>query len=408
MASVNDDLDIRAALADLTEDQPPARPGRLAAIRRRARIQRRRRIVASAVAAVAAVAVAVSLAALPRAAGQPPLARHVPRWALPWPDHRNGSVPKSVLDRAVLAWLYQYQMGLRDDGGNRTFPAAGSSDRRVAELAGTYPIVWYVGQTIDHGSEVVVTFEADPPTGPQLVVGQAAAAAVMHNQPAWSNRGGSPWNLLVGKAPNPRKPPVAIGQYVTVPAPVAATNWVVLLTAPDVRSVHWFEATTSGVRRPSVRTQDGLVVADAGRLTSQVELTGLSTGRGFVSLRDVPIGIPGQRGAAVPDLASPPAPTVPGSLTFVAGWAAQGDQQDEDSSFAPGRGQYAFLATCYGPQRLRLTVNGHAVGTISCDGQQQQQLRVPRSALHGHGIMFGIDTSELTSWQVDFVHVQRP
>jgi hypothetical protein len=394
-------------MADLTEDQPPVPPWRWPAIRRRAATRRRRRIAAGAVAAVAAAAVAVSLATLPRAGGQPPLARHVPGWALPWPDHRNGTVPKSVLDRAVLAWLYQYPMGLPDNGGSGTFPAAGSSARRVAELAGTYPVVWYVGQTIDHGSEVVVTFEADLPTGPQLVVGQAPAASVMHNQPAWSNRGGSPWNLVVSKAPSPRKPPVAIGQYVTPPAAAVGTNWVVLLTAPDVRSVAWFAATASGTRRPTVRTQDGLAVVDAGRLTSQVELTGMSTGRGFVPLRNVPIGIPGKPGATVPDLASPPAISVPGSLASIEGWSAQGDQQDEDSSFALGRGQYAFLAVCYGPQRLRFTVNGHAVGAVRCN-DEQQQLTVPRSALRRHSIMFGIQTSNLTSWQVDFASVRHP
>jgi hypothetical protein len=404
MAPVNDDLDIRAALADLTEDQPPFPPGRLSAVRRRAR-QHRRRVAATTVAAVAAVAVAVSLATLPRAAGPQQLtARHVPGWALPWPDHRNGSVPQSVLDRAVLAWLYQGPMGM-PDAGHGNFPGRGASARRVAQLANTYPVVWYVGQTIDHGAEVVVTFEADGPSGPQLVVGYAQASQVMSDQPAWSGAS-SPWALTATAAPSRHRPPLAIGQYVIPAAGPMGANWVVLLTAPDVREVTWLAATTDGVRRPTVRTVGGLVVAYAGRLTSQVELTGLSTSHGLVPLRNIPIGIPGARGATNPGLTPPPAPTVPASLSYIQGWGGQGPEQDEDASFAPGHGRYAFIAVCYGPKPLRLTVDGHHVGTVSCD-DRQQQIAVPHSALRKHTIMFRFETSNLTAYQIDFGSVRR-
>lgn len=77
-------------------------------------------------------------------------ARQVPRWAPDWPDHRNGSVPQGVLDRAILAWQYS-AMSLPPDGGTGTVPPAGSTARQVARMAAAHRVIWYVGQTVDHG-----------------------------------------------------------------------------------------------------------------------------------------------------------------------------------------------------------------------------------------------------------------
>lgn len=410
MTPASNDLDIRAALADLTDDQPPVPPGRLAAIRRKAGIRRRRQVAATALAALGAVAIATSLAALPRPARSlPPSERNVPGWALPWPDHRNGSVPQPVLDRAVLAWLAEVAGPPR---GSSTVPAPGSSARQVASLVGPHDVVWYVGQTIDAGTEVVVMFEADGPDGAQLVAGQAQASQVMRDQPAWSYAQ-SPWTLTVAAAPDPQRPPLAIGiyagpdsRYVNGPIPLLGRNWVVLLTAPDVRSVTWFAATTSGVRRPTVHSAAGLAVAYAGPLTSQVELTGLSTTHGFMPLRNVAIEVPGAPDSAVPSLALPPPLSVPATRALIAPpYEGQGSAGAQDASFSPGRGRYALLAVCYGAGPLRLEVNGHRIGTIACD-DNQHQLTVPASALGQHGIRLDIDTSNMTVWRLDLVAVR--
>ena len=100
----------------------------------------------------------------------------------------------------------------------RTAAAAPSrpSARRLAPVsrqANAYPVIWYVGQTVDNGRVVEVMFEISGPNGRQLVVGQATASDVMKNQAAWSNAT-SPWALTEVPAPDPAKAPLAIGDYV--------------------------------------------------------------------------------------------------------------------------------------------------------------------------------------------------
>jgi hypothetical protein len=388
MAPVKD-LDIRVALTDLTEDQPPVPPDRLSAIRRKATIRRRRRIAGGAVAALAAVAVAASLATLPRTAGQQPLSanRTVPSWALPWPDHRNGSVSQSVLDQAVAAWLY----GLKG-----MVPPAGSPPQAV-RLADAYPVVWYVGQTIDHGADVVVMFEADGPKGPQLVAGHAPENKVTGARPTWS-----PWTLTVAPAPSPRKPPQVVGLYASSEERFSTlrANWVVVLAAPDVRAVSWFVSTPAGIRRTTIRASAGLAVAYAGRLTSRVDLTGLSTSHGFLRLRDIPIGVPGAGFAAVPALALPPAPRLPAGWVSVYSGGGQGGGGQLWPYFVRVRARYALFAVCYGPQPLRIAVNGRAVGTIACN-DDQHRLPVPASMLRRHGVKVASSTGMLTTFRLE-------
>src|SRR6516165_6993377 len=110
MTPLDDDHAIRAALLDLADGQPPPPHDRFQAVRRRA-IRRRWRQLSGVVTTVAAAAgLIVGLLRLPapqpQVQPQPQAARAVPGWALAWPDHRNGSVPQSVLDLAVLTWLY--------------------------------------------------------------------------------------------------------------------------------------------------------------------------------------------------------------------------------------------------------------------------------------------------------------
>jgi len=78
---------------ELTLGQPQAPPDRYSMIRRRARRQRLTRAAATLGVAAAVAAVAIGIATTsPSPVPPASKARHVPGWALPWPDHRNGSV----------------------------------------------------------------------------------------------------------------------------------------------------------------------------------------------------------------------------------------------------------------------------------------------------------------------------
>ncbi|HSR83513.1 MAG TPA: hypothetical protein VLM11_04960 [Streptosporangiaceae bacterium] len=409
MIPVDDDLAIRAALADLTDEQPPPPHDRFKAVRRRAIRHRRRQAAGAAVIAVGAAALVVGLVRMPALQPNPPTTRTVPGWALTWPDHRNRSVPQSVLDRAVLAWQYT-DPNNSGPPASGTIPAPATSARQVAREAARYPVVWYVGQTIDHGHQVVVMFEVAGPAGHELVVGQATASEVMQNQPAWSDAA-SPWVLTSVPAPNPNRPPKAIGEYAPgEPSAIPGRNpdnWMVVLTAPAVQRLTWQATTTSGQELHSDSTSNGLVVADTGQVTAPVELTAIQTAHGNLLGQPVLVGIPGANAATtsgtgppVPQLAAPPALSEPPSFAMSTGISGQGDGALEDTSFTAGRTREAVFGLCYGPRALVIQINGHTIGTIACDSHTHQ-LTVPAAMLRGHTLNLYGQTSNLTAWRAD-------
>jgi hypothetical protein len=405
MTPVDDDLVIRAALSDLTGGQPPPPDDRLRAVKRRAIRRRRQHLAGAVMAAVAAAGLVVGLPRLHLPQPQPQATRVVPDWALAWPDHRNGSVPQSVLDRAVLAWQYMAPNS-PPDGGNGTVPATGTPAGQVARQAGRYPVVWYVGQTIDHGHQVVVMFEVAGPTGRELVVGQATASQVMQNQSAWSDAV-SPWVLTSVPAPNPDRPPAAVGEYAAgEPSLIQGQNpdnWMVVLMAPYVQRLTWQAATTSGQTLGSDATSNGLVVTDTGQVTAPVQLVRMQTARGNLLGRPVLVAIPGENAALtsgtdpiVPQLAAPPALTEPASFNLSGVLSAQGDEGLNMP--AERRARYAVAGVCYGPQPLVIQINSHTLGTIACDSLTHQ-LSVPAALVHGPTLEFFGHTSNLTSWR---------
>jgi hypothetical protein len=411
MTPLDDDHAIRAALLDLADGQPPPPHDRFQAVRRRA-IRRRWRQLSGVVTTVAAAAgLIVGLLRLPapqpQVQPQPQAARAVPGWALAWPDHRNGSVPQSVLDLAVLTWLYSAPNS-PPDGGKGTVPAPGSSAREVARQAGRYPVVWYVGQTIDHGYRVVVMFEVAGPTGPELVVGQATANQVMQNQPAWSDAI-SPWVLTSVPAPDPDRPPAAIGEYAaqerSLPRGQMPDNLMVVLTAPSVLRVTWRAATTSGPAMRTDSTTNGLVITDTGQVTAPVELTALRTARGNLLAQPVLVGVPGDNaapasggGPTVPYLAAPPAVSEPSTFHLRDGLSGQGTSGVDTITY--GRAPYTVLGVCYGPQPLVIQIDGQTIGTIACDSLTHQ-LSVPPSLAQRHTMEFLAHTSNLTAWRAE-------
>jgi hypothetical protein len=403
---IDDEVAARAAFADLGSGQPPFPAGRFAAVKHRAVMRRRRQLAGGALAVAVAVALAVSLSQLAGGQRPQPPARSVPRWALSWPDHRNGSVPQQVLDRAALAAQYGGQAPALQlpDGGNGTVPARGASASSVSRQANAHPVIWYVGQTVDHGRVVEVMFEMDGPNGPQLVVGQATASEVMWDQPAWSHAS-SPWALTEVSAPNPAKPPPAIGNYVTGRSSGGGgqnpDNWMVLLTAPDVRRVSWYETTTSGPRLLSMPTSAGLAITDTGQVTGNIELTGLTTSHGTTRLDHVRVAV-GNR-VQVPELAAPPALSLPRSFSLVEGFTGQGSSASLDQGFRAGRLRYAVFGICYGPAPVQVEINSHPIGSVTCDSQTHQ-LSVPAADLRGHGHQLGLDFAapDLDASDLDF------
>lgn len=333
-----------------------------------------------------------------------PVARQVPGWALDWPDHRDSSVPRGVLDRAILAWQ-DAPISQPPYSGTGTVPPLGSTARQVARMAAAQHVIWYVGQTIDHGQVVAVMFEVPTPDGSQLVTGWATASDVMSGQPAWS-AAQSPWVFTTVKAPRPGKPALSIGEYVhgTTSRQGFPDNWMVVLTAPGVGRLGWQETTASGNHQVSSATKNGLVIADTGQVTAAVRLTGIWTAAGNVLTGDVPVGVPGA-GPGVPQLAQAQALTPPASFSLADSFTGQGDMTSEDSGFSAAGHQVVVLGLCYGPQPLRIQVNGHVSGTIACDSQQHQ-LDVRAAALHGpdragdYQVMIHVATSNLSSWQV--------
>jgi hypothetical protein len=115
MAQVDDERAVRALLADLTADQPPAPAGRYGAVRRRAAAHRRRQLAGAAavVAVLVAAAIAIPLGVL-RAGPRPPQAkaRHYHMSLLPPSPHAQRDViATGVLGRYHWTAVVQLQRG---------------------------------------------------------------------------------------------------------------------------------------------------------------------------------------------------------------------------------------------------------------------------------------------------------
>lgn len=375
-----DEVRLRQLLDDMTSGQPDAPPDRYLGVRRR--VTRRRwamaggSLVLAAAVAASGIGIGLSVGSLQAASGS----RQVPGWALPWPDLRNGSVPQRVLDRAVIAWRH-------------TDPAAVIPPGRV---------IWYVGQTVASGQDVVVVFEADSPAGPRLVSGVAAASGVMHGQPAWSG-GTSPWVTYSVPAPPPRVRTLAIGVNVrgTIAAPgQQPANTIVELTGPAVHTLVVLTPHPAGEAIAAYSTA-GMLIHDVGQVTDRVQVSAqLSSVSSRVRFRNaVPVGLPGSPASEVPELALPAPLTHLGS--FLAGISGQGNQYDDFKGIHPppaGR----VVARCYGPAPLRVAINGNmrVIGTIPCDGAQHEL------ALRGRQqqtTWLQVLTSDLTSYRVALV-----
>jgi hypothetical protein len=403
--TTDDEFALRSALADLTDGQPPPAVVRIAAVQGRMAVRRRWQLTCGVLAVVVMAGLAAGLTGLAGARPAGPQSRSVPSWALDWPDHRNGSVPQRILYGAVLAWMRKiHAITVAEPRfAQVTSLPAGPVASEVMELAAQYRLTWYVGQTIAHGDDVAVMFEADGPDGPQLVVGHATLPAAW-KYPARMASDVTPWTLHIAPAPNPRQPALTIGENVTwFPGQgQGAVNWIVVLTAPEVREVSWSEPTTSGSSRSVTAASRGLITADTGHPAGQVYLTGLRTARGETTLANVPVGVPG--GAAdIPRLAPPPPLVLPASFTQLGGIDAQGTDLPTYSDFPPTHLPYVVYGICYGPEPVNVAFGGHRLGAIACD-RRTHKLSVPAGIFKPGPRQLApeFSTSDLTSYLVEF------
>jgi hypothetical protein len=389
-----DELAVRELFQDLTADQPPAPPWRYQQVRQRLVRHRWRQAAIWGAAAAVTGAAAAAGAVLPSVPGGGHVRpRPVPAWAMPWPDHRNGSVPQQVLNGAVTAW--------ENLGGIDT------STRLT--VTGLRKVIWYVGQTAAAGQDVIVAFEADTRTGRYLVAGLATASDVMHGQPGWSSSdNSSPWVLWDAPAPA-RRPGLAIGLNIPGPQPAAGMpdNWIMVLAAPNVRTVTWTAPTSSGPRPGGAVTGRGLVIADTGQVTGRVLLTGLISGHrnilGAPRYVAVPgnVAPPGTQNSDVPQLASPPPLSPPPAYGPMESEAGQGTTTNDDESLRDHVFQRrpALFARCYGPEPLRIYLGSRLAGFIPCDNAQHELIlgragrRLP--------VDLAVKTSDLTAWRFD-------
>jgi hypothetical protein len=317
---------------------------------------------------------------------------------LPWPDHRDGSVPQRVLDQAVLAWRHL------------TAHAAGQPG--LAPVSGK--IAWYVGQKAANGHMVAVVFEAQTPSGPRLVAGKAVASEVMNGQPGWSEDS-TPWEFYNVAAPLP-VPRLVLSlnlSGVTRTPNSSPDDWVLVLASPRAWSVSYelyaargvFEArgaTTHLIGGGGALLTDGFGEFDVRQITARVVLTRLLIGSRNVLPAPVPVGIPGSSDSQIPQLEIAGPVTTPARFIMALEVSSQGPSAASAPSHA--RGKLAFVARCFGDAPLRLQLpapsGSSSLGSIPCD-DRSHVLRTAVTIRRGQNIKgLMITTSQLTSYRI--------
>jgi hypothetical protein len=399
MDVVPDEIAVRRLFADLTVGQPDAPAGRHAGIRRRFRRHRITQAAATlaVMATAAVVAAGIVFSARPVAPDTGP--RSLPGWALPWPDHRDGSVPQRVLDNAVLAWRH---LAALDDAST------------ISATRNAVPI-WYVGQTVDHGEVVAVIFEAKGAAGRRLVAGWATASEVMHGHSGRS-RGSDPWVFYDVAAPKPTRGLfVGLNLHGTTAQPGRnPDNWIVVLTDPRVQDVGWTApgpgtttisrqgASSSGSEQVGLaHAIRGLVIVNTGQIAGKAQVTQLEVHPRNLLRTSEPVGVPGSAASQVPQLAQPEAIPARQGFRPISELTGQGRSGTGLSGFG---GRLGLRARCYGRRNLRVTfgtgLRERPLGTIPCDDAVHElstQVRLRPQDPHA-GIT--VHASDLTSYRV--------
>ena len=385
MASTTDEIALRSGLDALTAVQPDAPLDRLAGVRRRHARRRRAQGVTAGTVALLVAAVAVVTTHLPSRGHSSLAHRDLPAWALPWPDHNEGSLPAELRADAERAWLSKTYGTTADP-----FLAA----RRY---------VWYLTAPIAGTANVAVVFEVERDDGEhRLVAGYLSDPT----KPAEADN----WLLYDDAAPDARSATAMASFYLpVVTVGEDAHNLVVLLTGPATPRVRLDLGT--GVARNLSLTQ-GFGTADVGSLTSQVVVTLIGKHGG--GQRAGLVGLPGQAESQAPVLAHPaPLVGVPQNA-ILEEQAGQGPELDVNGSPTVDHGRTVIYARCYGGSSITVTIDSQdrAAVTIPCDNRQHQvdgpALRPGGDAIMADdGAMKGHSTSvtagKLVPWRVAVV-----
>ncbi|MBV9097495.1 MAG: hypothetical protein JO079_05515 [Frankiaceae bacterium] len=406
---------LRSALTDAVVGQPGAPHDRVDAVRRLHTRRRQRQSVALGTAAVVAVAAAALGVVSARTGGTRPDApanRHLPAWALAWPDARDPSIPQRVLDGAVEAWSHMASLE-----------------------TGTTPLalqtIWYRAAKVANGSEIVVVFEvASPEYGNQLVVGSADASQVMDGQPAYKD-GETPWILSLVNAPRPGSH-VLFGLNVHDSNSQSTSsfpdNVSVVMADPRARSVEWHVTGADRLVHRVVSPMDrGFAAIDVGQIRSRVHVDDVRDRHGKVLAGGVDVGVPGAPDSFDAQLTEVPAftdvPNTPNSLGDAAG---QGGTQNESEGIAYPLHGTTIYARCYGGPRIVIGIDSDAPGhrvVIPCDDREHVVNGPPllaHSKLASEGVVdangnfvpnpkgapshaYNVSASKDTAWRVEVV-----
>jgi hypothetical protein len=413
MDVISDETAVRRMFDDLTAGQPDAPADRHGRIKRKVFLHRVTQAIGTFAVIGAATALAVGIGTSAHGVAPNIGPRPAPAWSLPWPDHRNGSVPQRVLNGAVLAWRHQ---AAAHDGT----PLSATANARVT---------WYVGQTVAAGEVVAVVFEADSAAGKRLVAGWAMASAVMHGQPGTSP-GSSVWLLYDVAAPRPSR-----GLFIGLNMPGRARpgrnpdNWIAVLAAPDVRGVGFTVAGPSTTKTNSQGTTSssstelgmapadhGLAVADIGQIGSPVQVTSLNVGNRNTLASPADVGVPGSAASHVPLLAAPGAVRGGQGFARVLEFTGQGVTSSDLTGIS---GRLAVRARCDGPGPLRILLGyGSArdllelapsaartrlrpLGSVACDDRVHELVTSVRlTSVRNRGMMI-IDGARTAVYRVD-------
>jgi hypothetical protein len=391
MASLNDELALRAALDDLATGQPEAPVERLSSIRgRHVRRRRAQGIAAGIVTAAVVVGALFGAGAIGRTnAVEPAQHRHLPSWALPWPDHRDPTTSDVLRQQAVAAWLAN-----KDD--NNTTTPSGPLHR----------VIWYLTAPIFGGTKVAVVFEVE------TLMGEHKLVAGYLNDRSGASKAGS-WDLIDAPAPSPVGEPIGPER---VQAPVVSfyadadlasgSNGVVLLTSPEAHQVYFGGG---GGMHPLVH---GFATAVVTHVRSRVQVAveaadGTVLNGGFVGLvGNAQSQVP--RLEHVPDLATQPAE----SKTLGGSVSGQGAFIDSSSDVLPIQGTRIY-ARCYGGRSLQVWIDSDIRGqrvTVPCDDREHVLLG-PRLLASGLDVQFegeagtqthgfGVNAPDLVAYQV--------
>ena len=391
MARIDVESALHEALTDAAIGQPAAPVDRLVGVRRRHQRRRIAQGVGAAVAVIAVVAGTVAGIGLPGSHRVSPAHRSLPSWALPWPDHRDHSVPQSVLDGAVTAWRH-----LASDQGGQ------------APVAAPSQVVWYLGNRIANGEVVAVVFEVAGVTGHRLVAGWTSSDEVMQGQAPYDGQNAStPWVLYDVPAPasNFQK---FIGLNVhgqSADTSMNPDNWIVVLAGPNADLMHTGAVNVGAPMAVGDHALDqGLGIVDTGQLQSEVEVSVRYPDHVWAGGN---VGVTGAPESFVPQLAAAPALTGVIGQTYAS--SGQGAEFNVDGTQPPHATSVTVYIRCLGPSPLRFTLDGQRSQSaqVTCDGQQHKipglRFGQPTAIAGQAGHTYDVHASKLTAWRYALV-----